>query len=135
MTLYAEAFPTRQFRGFVSAVAAVADSSTRAFQVEVMIPNERAMLRPGMIVSLDAATTPKSQPVTVAPLNSIIRDSDASSNFAVLVLDGKVVHLRPVSLGETYGNLIAVSGVSAGEKLVTSGSTFVHDGEAVEVIP
>lgn len=135
LTVYAEAFPTHQFRGFVSAIAGVADSSTRAFQVEVTIPNERALLRPGMIVSLDAATAPKSQPVTVAPLNSIIRESDESSKFAVMVLDGNVVRLRPVSLGETYGNLIAVSGVGAGEKVVTSGSTYVHDGETVEVVP
>jgi multidrug efflux pump subunit AcrA (membrane-fusion protein) len=100
-----------------------------------MIPNGRALLRPGMIVSLDAQTAPKAQPVAVAPLNAIIRESDASAKFAVMVLEGGVVRLRPVSLGETYGNLIAVNGVAAGEKVVSSGASFVHDGDSVEVIP
>ena len=39
LSVYTEVFPNRQFQGFVSAIAAAADSSTRAFQVEVTIPN------------------------------------------------------------------------------------------------
>jgi RND family efflux transporter MFP subunit len=135
LSVYAEAFPNRRFNGFVSAIAAVADSSTRSFQVEITIPNENRLLRPGMIVSLDLQPESKSKPVAVAPLNAIVRESDSSPKFAVVVVDGGVAHRRSVSLGETYGNLIAVSGVGAGEKIVSSGAAFVHDGDTVEVVP
>ncbi|MBV8810007.1 MAG: efflux RND transporter periplasmic adaptor subunit [Acidobacteriaceae bacterium] len=135
LSVYAEAFPSRQFQGFVSAIAAAADSSTRAFQVEVTIPNERAMLRPGMIASLDVGQQPELQAVTVAPLDAIVRSGDDSAQFAVVVVDNGIARRRPVSLGSTYGDRIAITGVQAGQKVVSSGATFVSDGDAVKVIP
>ncbi|MBV8069094.1 MAG: efflux RND transporter periplasmic adaptor subunit [Acidobacteriaceae bacterium] len=135
LSIYAEAFPTRQFRGIVSTVAAVADSSTRSFQVEVTIPNEDAVLRPGMIASLNVEGKPVTQPVAVAPLNAIVRESDESSKFAVVVVDNGVARRRPVCLGATYGNLIAVSGVAPGERIVTSGASFLNNGDSVKVVP
>lgn len=136
LSIYTEAFPSRQFQGFVSAIGAVADSTTRSFQVEVTIPNERAMLRPGMIASLDAGGPGgEAHPVAVAPLDAIVRAADSSSQFAVVVVDGGVARRRPVTLGTTYGDRIAVTGVEPGEKVVTSGATFVSDGDLVKVIP
>jgi RND family efflux transporter MFP subunit len=135
LSVYTEAFPNRQFQGFVSAVAAVADSNTRSFQVEVTIPNERKALRPGMIASLDVGGSGAERPVPVAPLDAIVRGADPSSQFAVVVVDGGVARRRPVTLGATYGDRIAVTGVEAGEKVVSSGATFVSDGDLVKVIP
>lgn len=135
LSIYAEAFPNRQFRGFVSAIGAVADPNTRSFQVEVTIPNEHAMLRPGMIVSLAIGNTPASQSVAVAPLNAIVHAAGDSSQFAVVVVDNGIARRRPVTLGPTYGDRIAISGIEAGEKVVSSGASFVNDGDAVQVIP
>lgn len=135
LSIYTEAYPNRQFHGYVSAIAAVADSSTRSFQVEVTIPNDHAMLRPGMIASLDMQQMPKSQAVIVAPLSAIVRQSDASPSFALVVVEDGTAHHRPVALGETYGDLIAVGGIQPGAKVISSGATFVHDGDAVKVIP
>ncbi|MFZ0591016.1 MAG: efflux RND transporter periplasmic adaptor subunit [Bryobacteraceae bacterium] len=136
LSVYTEAFPSRQFEGVVSAIAAVADSTTRSFQVEVTIPNERATLRPGMIASLDVGGSGRgAHPVAVAPLDAIVRAADGSSQFAVVVVDGGVARRRPVTLGTTYGDRIAITGVEAGEKVVSSGATFVSDGDLVKVIP
>ncbi len=135
LTTYAEAFPNRPFQGFVSAIAAVADSTTRAFQVEVTIPNRTAVLRPGMIVSLEAGASAAAQRVSVVPLNAIVRSRAGSSQFAVVVVNGTVAQRVPVTLGATYGNLIAMTGVEPGTKVVSSGASFVNDGETVKVIP
>ena len=136
LVVYTEAFPARQFLGFVSAIAAVADSSTRSFQIEVTIPNERGVLRPGMIASLDAGDSPAGAPVAVAPLDSIVRAGEgASAPFAVVAVVDGIARRRPVTLGTTYGDRIAVTGVEVGQKVVSSGATFVSDGDAVTVIP
>jgi RND family efflux transporter MFP subunit len=135
LSIYAEAFPNRQFQGFVSTIAAVADSNTRSFQVEVTVPNGHALLRPGMIASLDAGESRALPPVTVAPLNAVIRDASDSSRFAVMVVDHGVARQRPVLLGPTYGDRIAVRGVEAGMGVISSGATFVHDGDVVKIIP
>lgn len=135
LSVYAEAFPNRQFNGFVSAIAAVADSSTRSFQVEVRIPNQRAVLRPGMIASLDVGAPLSSARLTVAPLNAIVRASDGSPQFAVVVVNDGIARRTPVNLGATYGDRIAVTGVEAGKQVVSSGATFLADGDKVKVIP
>ena len=115
--------------------AAVADSNTRSFQVEVTVPNEHGILKPGMIASLALGESPRSQSVIVAPLDAIVRAPGESSQFAVVVVNGGVARRKPVTLGSTYGNLIGVTGVSAGEKVISSGATFVSDGDTVKVIP
>ena len=135
LAIYAEAFPNRQFRGFVSALAAVADSTTRSFQVEITVPNEGALLKPGMIVSVDVGETPRSEAVTVVPLDAIVRGTSESSPFAVMVVNDDVAKLRSVMLGTTYGDRIAINGVSAGEKVIRSGANLVSDGATVKVIP
>ncbi len=135
LSVFAEAFPNRQFAGFVSALAPVADSSTRSFQVEVTIPNHRSLLKPGMIVSLDLGQVPSRGPITVVPLDAVVRDPGQNSRFAVVSVKDDVAHHLPVTLGETYGNRIAVTGVEPGTKVVSSGATFVSDGEAVKVVP
>jgi multidrug efflux pump subunit AcrA (membrane-fusion protein) len=58
----------------------------------------------------------------------------------VLVLDqreGKpVARLRVVTLGESFGNAVAIKeGVRPGETVITTGVTQVADGEVVKVIP
>jgi RND family efflux transporter MFP subunit len=135
LATYTEAFPNRQFVGFVSTISAVADSNTRSFQVEVTIPNDHGMLRPGMISSLAVGPGIPSRPVLVAPLNAVVPATNGSGQFAVVAAVGGIAHRRPVTLGATYGDRIAITGVAAGEKVVSSGATFVSDGDAVTVIP
>jgi multidrug efflux pump subunit AcrA (membrane-fusion protein) len=44
--------------------------------------------------------------------------------------------LRTVTLGEAFGNKVAVkSGVKLGEQVITSGLSRLVDGESVQVIP
>ena len=88
-----------------------------------------------MIVSLDAGEASRAQAVTVVPLNAIVRSADDSVKFAVVVVNDGVAHRKPVTLGNTYGDRIAITGVNAGERVVSSGASFVDDGGAVKVIP
>lgn len=135
LSVYAEAFPNHQFQGFVSAIAAVADSTTRSFQVEVTIPNQSAMLKPGTIVSLNIGETAQSGSLTVAPLDAIVRYANGSPQFAVMVVESGVARRRLVKLGKLFGDRIAITGVAPGSEVVSSGATFLNDGDAVKVIP
>src|SRR5262249_52343136 len=97
------------------------------------IANPQGLLRPGMIATLSLGRPVKSAPVTVAPLSAIVRGKGALE-FAVMVVEGKRARLKPVTLGETYGDRVAVSGVAAGGRVISNGAGVVSDGEAVEVI-
>ncbi|HTS26454.1 MAG TPA: efflux RND transporter periplasmic adaptor subunit [Bryobacteraceae bacterium] len=137
IALTVEALPASEFRGIVTAVASVADSETRLFQVEVSLANPRLLLKPGMIASLTlgaAASGPASVPVV--PVSAVVRDRENPADFDVMVVEDKVARARRVTLGPAFGDVLAVtSGVKPGELVIRAGATMVTDGEKVEVIP
>jgi multidrug efflux system membrane fusion protein len=131
-----DALPGREFRGTVSAIAAVADAETRLFQVEVALANPGLTLKPGMIASLHLGDTAAAAPVPVVPVSAVIRDRENPSNFAVMVVENKTARMRPIALGPTFGDVLAVNrGLKPGELVIRAGATLVMNGETVEVIP
>ncbi len=140
LTLTAEAVPGVEFKGWISRVSPAADPRSRVFDVEVTIPQPPPGLRPGMIAALTLPTVKSSTPVTVIPINAIVRLKQAPESYAVNVVTeqgGKqIARQRPVKLGEAFGNMIAVTeGLSLGERVIVSGAAMVVDGEQVRVIP
>jgi RND family efflux transporter MFP subunit len=128
------------FTGRVTAISPSADPKSRVFSVEVSIANPKNELKSGMIasLSLDGAPLPKS--VLVVPLSAIVHDPQRANGFAVLTAEGdgeiESAQLRPVDLGEVYGDMIGVnSGLKSGERVVSTGATLVKSGDQVRVIP
>jgi RND family efflux transporter MFP subunit len=135
LSLSAEALPGQEFRGTISSIAAVADTETRLFQVEVTIPNRGMLLKPGMIASLTLSDEKPRPAIPVVPVAAVVRDRTSPSEFAVMVVEGNVARARRVSLGATFGEVLAVtSGLKPGERVIYAGGTLVSDGEAVESI-
>jgi RND family efflux transporter MFP subunit len=136
LSFSAEALPGQEFRGTVTAIASVADSATRLFQVEVTLANAQALLKPGMIAALTLNEASPLPPVPVIPLTAVVRDRGNPSDFAVMVVENKVARARRVNLGPTLGDALAITGgLKPGELVIRDGATLVTDGETVEVIP
>jgi RND family efflux transporter MFP subunit len=136
LSIFAEALPEREFRGRVSSVAAVADRNTRLFEVQLTLPNPQAVLKPGMIATLSLGSRTKAERVPVVPLSAVVRPQEGGTSFAVMVIEGDQVRRRPIVLGDTYGDRIAVvSGVKLGDRVVSLGASLIGDGDSVEVIP
>ncbi|MBV8438334.1 MAG: efflux RND transporter periplasmic adaptor subunit [Silvibacterium sp.] len=128
------------FNGRVSAISPSADAKSRVFSVEITISNRRNELKPGMIASLALEGQRLSEPAVAVPLAAVIRNPARADSFAVMTAEGsddlKSARLRPVELGDTYGNLIvAKSGVNAGDRVITTGVNLVRDGDKVRVAP
>jgi RND family efflux transporter MFP subunit len=128
-----------EFKGRVTSISPAADPKSRVYSVEVTIQNPHNALKSGMIASLAVGGEELANPVLAVPLSSVIRNS-AGSGFAVMLAVGSgdtlSTRLRPVELGEAYGNVIGItSGLNAGDKVVTTGVTLVKDGDTVRVIP
>jgi len=139
-TITAEAFPGVEFRGQITRVSPSADPKSRVFEVEVTVPNPGYRLKVGLIASLQLGTARPAAAVPVVPLSAIVRPGQDPAGYAVVLVEeqaGKTVaRVRPVTLGETYGNLIGVSrGVKVGDRVVVTGATLVGDGEPVRVVP
>ena len=140
LTITSDATPGTEFTGHISRISPSADQNSRAFEVEVTIPNEEGLLKPGMIASLNTSegTAAESQSLVV-PLTAITHAPENADAYAVMVTEqreGKTfAQLRPVTLGESVGNAIVIkSGVTTGELVVTTGVSQVVDGEQVLVV-
>jgi RND family efflux transporter MFP subunit len=130
---------SQPFSGHVTAISAAADPKSRVYSVEVRIDNPGNLLKSGMIASIMIGT-PMREPVAVVPISAVIRSPSNPEGFAVLVTDGPgdivKVHTQDVTLGNTYGNDIAVhSGVGPNDRVVTSGTNMIKAGDEVRIIP
>jgi RND family efflux transporter MFP subunit len=140
LTMTTDAVPGTEFTGHISRISPAADSSSRVFDVEVTIPNAEGLLKPGMIASMTVNEAGATKEFPVVPLTAVTRSKVDANAYAVLVVEevnGKhIARLRNVTLGESYGNAVAVnSGVKPGEIVVTTGVSQVADGEEVRVMP
>ena len=134
-----EAVPGATYEGRVTRIAPTADPRTRVFDVELTVPNRDGRLKPGMIASL---TLPgeESQAVPVIPLAAVVQPPGGSQGYMVYLAEAQggkaVAKAQMVQLGDALGDRIAVrEGLRAGQNVVVTGASLVHDGEQVEVLP
>ncbi len=134
-----EALPG-SFPGHVTSISAAADPKSRVYSVEVRIDNPKNLLKAGMIASITIGAGQTMGKVTVVPLTAVVRSPDNPNGFAVYVTEGTgdtvKVHTQDVTLGDTYGNNIAVlHGVNPPDHVVTSGTNMIKNGQQVRIIP
>ncbi len=126
--------------GKVTRVSPAADSQTRLFDVELTVPNPRGLLKVGMIASLSFPVMKEVEKTLVVPLTAVVRPKDDPAAYGVYVVreDGgvRVASLRRVEVGDVYGNLITVKqGVQRGERVVSSGTMLLTNGDKIRVVP
>lgn len=130
----------QEFWGQITAVSPQADQKSRTFQVEVTLPNEKELLKAGMVATLNLGKARLQHPVLVVPLSAIVSVNDGTKNFSVFVVKQEgakdIAHRHVVQPGDAYGNRVSIiSGVSLGERVISNGATLVTDGQAVQIIP
>ena len=125
--------------GRVTAINSVVNEATRNVQVQATLANADGALRPGMFVQTELVTGDSQQLITL-PASAISYAPFGDSVFVVSELKGpsgkpyKGVRQQFVKLGATRGDQVAiVSGVNAGDEIVTSGVFKLRTGVAVLV--
>jgi RND family efflux transporter MFP subunit len=138
-TILTEALP-KPFSGHVTAISAAADPKSRVYSVEVRIDNPENLLKSGMIASITLGNPGPAGGVMVVPISAVVRSPANPAGFGVFLAEGSgdtvKVRTQEVTLGNTYGNMIAVnSGLKDGDRVVTSGTNIIKNGDEVRIIP
>jgi len=135
----AESLAVGRTTGRITAINSIVDEQTRNVLVQATLRNPHARLRPGMFVEVEIRTG-TSPPVVALPASAISYAPYGNSVFVVTSLKGpggksyRGVEQRFVKLGTSHGDQVAVvSGVSAGDEVVTSGVFKLRTGAAVFV--
>jgi membrane fusion protein (multidrug efflux system) len=125
--------------GRVTALDSKVDEATRNIQIQATLANPDGALRPGMFVEALLDLGP-AQRVVVLPSSAVSYAPFGDSVFVVAELktpDGKPyrgVRQQIVKLGPSRGDQISIlSGIKAGEEVVTSGVFKLRNGAAIQI--
>lgn len=123
-----------RYPAVINAVAPTVDTDTRNFALQARVENRDGSLRSGMFARL---TLPLGEPTeqVVVPRTAISYRPYGNSVYVLQEQDGgRVVTQRFVTLGDSRGDLIAVTeGLEAGETVASSGLLKLGSGVPVNV--
>jgi RND family efflux transporter MFP subunit len=121
----------RQFTANVKRTSWSLDSANRSLRVEIDLPNEGGLLRPGMYATV-AILLDTQENVFALPLAAIVHEG--SDAFCCTVESGKIARHK-IELGLRSGNEVAVkSGITGAETVVFAKADSLAPGQPVEVL-
>lgn len=130
-TLSVDALGEETFSGIVTNIFPTLDPVTHTVSTEIEVANKDLKLRPGMYarVHLDFGTR---EALTV-PDKAIVRQAGSGARYVYVFSGGKAVY-RAVELGQQQGDLYeVVSGLNAGDQVITSAPSNLKNGLSVKL--
>jgi HlyD family secretion protein len=121
-----------EISGRVTVVSPAVDPNSTAMQVWVEVPNPGDRLKPGTTVGLSiVANTVKS--ALVVPADAVLTAPDGKATVMVIGKD-QLAHQTEVTTGiHEDGEVQILSGLEAGEQIVTTGAYGLPDGAKVAI--
>jgi len=121
---------SQRLEGTVQRVSPAADPRTRAFPVEVEVPNPNGALLPGMIARVRADRA-LAESVMVIPQDWLVTQRERRGVF---VTSGDVATWRDVTLGDViHDKVVVTEGLSRGDRVVITGHRDLVDGDPLIV--
>ena len=130
-TLSVDALGEETFSGIVTNIFPTLDPVTHTVSTEIEVANKDLKLRPGMYarVHLDFGTK---EALTV-PDKAIVRQAGSGARYVYVFSGGKAVYCA-VELGQQQGDLYeVVSGLNAGDQVITSAPSNLKNGLSVKL--
>ncbi|MDB5756328.1 MAG: efflux transporter periplasmic adaptor subunit [Massilia sp.] len=117
--------------GKIREVSPVADPSTRTYPVRVSIPAGHPGVKLGMTALVQFSSTTASPRIRV-PLTALYQEKGVTS---VWLVEKGQVRMVPVQIGGAAGNdILLLSGVQAGQTVVTAGANLLKNGQKVKLL-
>ena len=114
----------------------LADAFTHTYEVRVNVPNADRQLLPGMVASVTFNLAPGLSPEGegsshLLPVTSVQKRADGTLFVWTVANDG-TAHRTTVSIGQTSGNHVAITGgIENGQRVVTEGYQKLSEGTKV----
>ena len=117
------AFPGRVFKAKISWVAPSIDSNTHRLSVRADVENPRGELKPGMFANFSIITG-ETETAPAVPQRAIVYEGDTARIW--VAEDDGTIAARSIRTGRIADGMVEIlAGVTAGEKVVTSGALFI----------
>jgi cobalt-zinc-cadmium efflux system membrane fusion protein len=118
------AYPGKVFKGRIDKVMNVLDPTSKVMKVRVVLPNPDYLLKPEMYASITVNDKENKQCLSI-PSSAVIFDH--SQNYVLVFHSKSDVKITPVTLISTLGDKTFVSGVSEGDKVISSQAILIYN--------
>lgn len=125
-------YPEKSFTGKVHRIYPFIDRTTGTFKVEVKVPNNERILRPGMYVRTNLNFGEKK--TLIIPSQAVLRQSGSNERFIFVEEDGVALR-KTVTLGERIDDMLEITdGLEQGDNLIVSGQHNLIHKQEVRVV-
>jgi membrane fusion protein (multidrug efflux system) len=127
-----QAYPGQRFSGRIRAIDPGVSVGSRSFRIRAEMPNSDQRLRPGMFADVRVIFAEDEDVLTI-PDTAVSYAPYGDSVFVVVASDDALtVERRQIETGETRdGRTAVLSGLEAGERVVSAGHNKLRNGQAV----
>jgi membrane fusion protein, multidrug efflux system len=140
VTVRADAFPGRQFKGKLTAINSMVDPVTRNVSLQATLENSDHALHPGMFAKVEVALA-ETKKTIVIPGSAVSYAPYGDSVFVIekqkdpkTGKESEMLRQQFVRIGEARGDFVAVTqGLKAGQTVVSTGVFKLRNGMAVTV--
>lgn len=123
-----DAFPGERFTGKVASIDPRINPSTRSVNVRAHLPNQKARLRPGMLMKISLIKD--SREALVVPEEALLTVRE--QQYVYLVDDASKVVRQAVTVGQRRpGEVEILDGLSEGQQVISRGKLKVREGQQV----
>ncbi|MGB7841552.1 MAG: efflux RND transporter periplasmic adaptor subunit [Salinimicrobium sp.] len=124
------------FKSTIQQVGNFINPNNRTFEIKVAVPDSQEQVKPNLIATVKLNDYTSKGAITIP--ESVVQKNAAGESVAYVMEQQEdsigVAQKRILKLGASYKDSVEVlSGLKAGEFLVTEGAKNLHDGEQVKV--
>jgi len=125
--VYTDAYADRYFEGHIAKISPTMDSASHTAEIEIQIPNNDHLLKPGMFVHVELVVD-RHNTVPVVP-KTVVSKRMGKDMIFVFNSGGNIVEMREAKLGYyDLKNYEILDGVKPGELVVTEDQAILQDG-------
>ncbi|MCL1816543.1 MAG: efflux RND transporter periplasmic adaptor subunit [Clostridiales bacterium] len=116
------------FQGTIKEIALAPSSGTITYPITIAVEDSECGIKPGMFAELSIPSQHK-EGVIIIPVAALMTRGGKTQ---IAVLSGELPYVREIETGLNNGDIIeVVSGLLAGETVITKGQHYIVEGEAV----
>lgn len=128
-----EAYGDKEFQGEIRTVNTQIDPVTRTVRVRAVLPNEEMLLKPGLLMTIMVFKNERE--TLLIPEEALVKRG--RKNFVYVVDDnGEKTIVRQTEItigGRQPGYVEVLSGLNAGDEIVSHGTVKIRDGAEVNI--
>lgn len=132
VSVTADVYPDKEFEGVVNIVYPAINTASHTFNVEVIVPNGKEILRPGMFARTEFNMG--SRMSLTVPDVAIQKQMGVNDRYVYIIKDG-VAERRVVELGRQVGDRVEIlSGIEEGDMVAITALSKIKNNTPVKVV-